>query len=39
MVEKLNVKLKNVKEHDSPIFQFNGLALKQRVKNLPTVST
>ena len=29
MVEKLNVKLKNVKEHDSPIFQFNGLALKQ----------
>ena len=29
MVEKLNVKLKNVKEQDSPIFQFNGLALKQ----------
>ena len=29
MVEKLNVKLKNVKEHDSPISQLNGLALKQ----------
>ena len=29
MVEKLNVRLKNVKEHDSTVFQSNGLALKQ----------
>ena len=29
MVEKLNVTLKNVKEHDSTLFQSNGLALKQ----------
>ena len=29
MVEKLNVILKDVKEHDSTIFQSNGLALKQ----------
>ena len=28
-VEKLNVKLKDLKEHDSKLFQFNGLALKQ----------
>ena len=29
MVEKLNVKLKDVKEHDSTFFLSNGLALKQ----------
>ena len=29
MVEKLNVILKDVKEHDSTLFQSNGLALKQ----------
>ena len=29
MVEKLNVILKDLKEHDSTLFQFNGLALKQ----------
>ena len=29
LVEKLNVILKNAKEHDSTLFQFNGLALKQ----------
>jgi len=28
-VEKLNVILKDVKEHDSTLFQSNGLALKQ----------
>ena len=29
MEEKLNVKLKDVNEHDSTLFQSNGLALKQ----------
>ena len=29
IVEKLNVILKDVKEHDSTLFQSNGLALKQ----------
>ena len=29
MVEKLNVILKNVKEHDSTLFQSNGFALSQ----------
>ena len=29
MVEKLNVILKDFKEHDSTLFQSNGLALKQ----------
>ena len=29
MVERLNVILKDLKEHDSTLFQFNGLALKQ----------
>ena len=29
MVEKLNVILKDVKEHDSTLFQSNGFALKQ----------
>ena len=29
MVEKLNVILKNVKEHNFTLFQSNGLALKQ----------
>ena len=29
MVEKLTVILKDLKEHDSTLFQFNGLALKQ----------
>ena len=29
MVEKLNVILKDVKEHDSTLFQSNGPALKQ----------
>jgi len=29
MVEKLNVILRDVKEHDSTLFQSNGLALKQ----------
>ena len=29
MVEKLKVLLKDVKEHDSTLFQSNGLALKQ----------
>ena len=29
MVEKLNVILKDVKEHDSTLSQSNGLALKQ----------
>lgn len=32
MVEKLNVILKDVKEHDSILFQSNGLALKQGEK-------
>ena len=32
MVEKLNVILKDFKEHDSRLFQSNGLALKQGVK-------
>lgn len=29
MVEKLNAKLKDVKKHDSILFQSNGLSLKQ----------
>ena len=29
MVEKLNVVLKNVKEHNFTLFQSNGFALKQ----------
>ena len=32
MVEKLNVILKDLKKHDSTLFQFNGLALKQGEK-------
>ena len=32
IVEKLNVILKDVKEHDSILFQSNGLALKQGEK-------
>ena len=32
MVKKLNVMLKYLKEHDSTLFQFNGLALKQGEK-------
>ena len=32
MVERLNVILKDLKEHDSTLFQFNGLALKQGEK-------
>ena len=32
IVEKLNVILKDLKEHDSTLFQSNGLALKQGEK-------
>ena len=32
MVEKLNVMLKDLKEHDFTVFQSNGLALKQGEK-------
>ena len=32
MVEELNVILKDLKEHDSTLFQSNGLALKQGKK-------
>ena len=32
MVEKLNVIVKDLKEHDSTLFQSNGLALKQGEK-------
>ena len=32
MVEKLKVVLKDLKEHDSKLFQSNGLALKQGEK-------
>ena len=35
MVEKLNVILKDLKEHDSTLFQSNGLALKQGDKICP----
>ena len=31
MVEKLNVKLKEVKEHDSTLFQSSGLAAGRRI--------
>ena len=32
MVKKLNVKLRDLKEHDSTLFQSNGLALKHYEK-------
>ena len=32
MVEKLNVTLKDLKEHDSTLFQTNGLTIKQGEK-------
>ena len=35
MVKKLNVMSRDLKEHDSTLFQSNGIALKQGDKNCP----
>ena len=38
MVKKLNVMLRDLKEHDSTLFQSNGLALKQGKKHFHSLN-
>ena len=38
MVKNLNVMLRDLKKHDSTLFQSNGLALKQGEKNVHSLN-